>query len=85
MESFKAMALHLLDDLVELRRGPDLVAVNILWSLDLGIGIEQPADMSCTGYTSSTCVHHTRSRRYCCKNGKIHASYPYTKSCSQCK
>ena len=37
MECFKAAALHLLDDLVELRRGPDLVAVCILWSLDLSI------------------------------------------------
>ena len=46
MGRFKDAALQLLDDLVELRRGPDLVAVYILWNLVMSIGMGQPANIS---------------------------------------
>ena len=40
-------ARQLLDELVELRRGPDRVTVHILLILEPRIGVRQRADRSC--------------------------------------
>lgn len=46
---FRDTARQLLDELVELRRGPDRVTVHILLILEPSIGVRQRADRSCHG------------------------------------
>ena len=56
---FRDTARQLLDELVELRRGPDRVTVHILLIMEPSIGVRQRAIGPVTGYPSSTGVHHS--------------------------
>lgn len=56
---FRDTARQLLDELVELRRGPDRVTVHILLILERVLESGNELIGPVTGYPSSTSVHHS--------------------------